>query len=222
MNKFSHQATFQTHAQAICEVGRFLFAQGWCPATSSNFSSRLDAQHAAITASGVHKGELRPEDILCVNWAGQVIDQQATPSAETLLHTHLYQADAEIGAVLHTHSVNATVLSRLYERQGEWRLQDYEVLKALPGIETHESETLIPIFPNTQDIAQLSKTVDVYRDKHPHIHGYCIAGHGFYTWGRSLNEARRHIEAFEFLFECEVLSLRLGISSRVDRTDSSG
>ncbi len=213
MNRVPDQAKFQTYAQAICEVGRFLFARGWCPATSSNFSCRLDAQLVALTASGVHKGELCPEDILCVDLQGQVLNSQRRSSAETLLHTHLYQRDAHIGAVLHTHSVNATVLSRLYAHQGKLQVQDYEVLKALSGVETHETEASIPIFPNTQDIAALSRTVDAYLDTHPPIHGYCIAGHGFYTWGRSLNEARRHIEAFEFLFECEVLTLQLSKST---------
>jgi len=210
MNKWQDQEKFQTYAQAICEVGRFLFARGWCPATSSNFSCRLDSEHAAITASGVHKGELQPENVLCVNFQGQVLGNQGKPSAETLLHTHLYQRNTNIGAVLHTHSVNATVLSRMYEKQGEVRVQDYEVLKALSGVNTHETEAIIPVFPNTQDMELLSETVDTYLNKNPHIHGYCIAGHGLYTWGSGLNEAQRHIEAFEFLLECEVLSLRLG------------
>jgi ribulose-5-phosphate 4-epimerase/fuculose-1-phosphate aldolase len=36
----------------------------------------------------------------------------------------------------------------------------------------------------------------------PPLHGFLIARHGLYTWGRDLAEARRHIEIFEFLFEC--------------------
>ncbi len=211
MQGFQDQAHFQTYAQAICETGAFLFSRGWCPATSSNFSARVDADYAAITASGVHKGELTLDDILCVDGQGQVQGSERKSSAETLLHTHLYQRDPRIGAVLHTHSVNATVLSRRYAKQGVLRLQDYEVLKALPGIDTHDSDTLLPIFPNTQDIQALAHAVDAYLDQHPEVQGYCIAGHGFYTWGQGLKEARRHIEAFEFLFECEVLNLQLGV-----------
>jgi methylthioribulose-1-phosphate dehydratase len=41
-------------------------------------------------------------------------------------------------------------------------------------------------------------------DAHQGIHGYLIAGHGFYTWGDTMEDAMRHVEAFEFLFECEV------------------
>jgi len=200
---------FQEAAQAICNVGRFLYNKGWCPATSSNFSVRIDKYFSAITASGKHKGELSLEDILLIDMQGNVIGSSSKPSAETLLHTGLYQRDAQIGSVLHTHSVNATILSRFYEQQGFIEVEDYEVLKALPNIETHETNISIPIFSNTQDIATLSKQVDAYLDNYPQTFGYCIAGHGFYSWGKDIETTRRHIEAFEFLFECHLLEMQL-------------
>jgi methylthioribulose-1-phosphate dehydratase len=204
-----NERAFQVSAQNICEVGRFLYSKGWCPATSSNFSMRVDEYFAAITASGKHKGELSVQDILLIDMNGNAIQDNVKPSAETFLHTALYQRDPQIGCVLHTHSVNATVLSRLFEKQGFLEVEDYEVLKALPNIETHETKISIPIFPNTQDIAMLAKQVDDYLNKNQQDFGYCIAGHGFYTWGKDIETARRHIEAFEFLFECVVLELQL-------------
>jgi methylthioribulose-1-phosphate dehydratase len=109
--------------------------------------------------------------------------------------------------VLHTHSVNATVLSLLTE--GGLRLRDYELLKAFPAIDTHENELAVPVFPNDQDIGRLAASVASYLDLHPETQGYLIAGHGCYTWGSRVEDARRHLEAFEFLFECEVLLRRL-------------
>lgn len=205
----SEKKSLQELSADICSTGAFLYQRGWCPATSSNFSARLDDKHVLVTASGRHKGELQTNDILCVDLQGQSLEPGQKPSAETLLHTHLYQRDPTIGAVLHTHSVKSTVLSRHYAQQGFLRLADYEVLKALEGIQTHECDTVLPIFPNTQDIASLARDVDAYLDEHPDTYAYCIAGHGFYTWGRDLAAARRHIEALEFLFECEVLHLTL-------------
>ncbi len=202
---------FNSAAQQLCDVGRFLFSRGWSPATSSNYSARLDTQHIAITSSGKAKGELSLADIMVVDLQGEALADHShkKPSAETLLHTLLYQRDAKIGGVLHTHSVNATVLSRLYAKQGFIQLEDYELLKALRGISTHETQQALPIFPNTQDIAALSVQVNQYLAENAAIHGYLIEGHGLYTWGESVAEARRHIEACEFLFECEVLSLQL-------------
>jgi methylthioribulose-1-phosphate dehydratase len=92
---------------------------------------------------------------------------------------------------------------------GEVRLRDYEVLKAFPGVDTHACEVAVPVFPNDQDIPRLAEVVTRYLNAHPETQGYLIAGHGFYTWGSSVEDACRHIEAFEFLFECEVLMRRL-------------
>ncbi len=193
---------FQRKAEEIIKAGHFLNSKGWVPATSSNFSSRLSDGHIAITASGYHKGELTPEAIMLIDGEGQAVDARQRPSAETLLHTALYKRFEGVGTVLHTHSVNATVLSRLAE--GQLVFQDYELLKAFAGVDTHETSIIVPIFPNDQNIPRLAAAVDAYMDNHPPIHGYLIAGHGLYTWGRTMAEALRHIEAFEFLFQCEL------------------
>lgn len=196
------ETDYSQKVEEIIRAGRLLNARGWVPATSSNFSVRLGDGTIAVTVSGYHKGELTEQAIMRVDAAGQAIEAGKRPSAETLLHTALYQRFPQTGAVLHTHSVNATVLSRLME--GQLVFEDYELLKAFSGIESHESKIIVPIFPNDQDIPRLSAQVDDYMDHHPPVHGYLIAGHGLYTWGGSLSEALRHIEAFEFLFECEL------------------
>ncbi|MEZ5583623.1 MAG: methylthioribulose 1-phosphate dehydratase [Candidatus Competibacteraceae bacterium] len=198
---------FSDQARQLIRAGRFFFEQGWVPATSGNFSARLNDGNIAITVSGSHKGVLEETDIMTVDSRGQALLEGKRPSAETALHTLLYRRDPAINAVLHTHSVNATVLSRLYRTA--LRLQDYEVLKAFPDIDSHECTVVVPIFPNDQNIDRLADRVARYWDEHP-LQGYLIAGHGFYTWGNSVDDARRHIEAFEFLFECELFMRRLG------------
>ncbi len=198
---------FEGAADALIDSGNFLYGRGLVPATSGNFSARLSDELAAITVSGAHKGRLRREQIMVVDMDGQPWQCQQHPSAETALHTMLYRRFPEVGCVLHTHSVNATVLSK--GRSGELLLEDYEVVKAFTGIGTHEARFVVPIFPNTQDIDALAVEVEAYMDSHPPIHGYLIAGHGLYTWGSSVEDTLRHIEAFEFLFECELVSQRV-------------
>lgn len=176
---------------------------GWTPATSSNFSERLDERHAAITVSGRDKGRLTPEDIMVVDFDGRPVATDLRPSAETLLHTRLYRRFPEVGCVLHTHSPVQTIASRLYAAQGRVHLQGYELLKALHGNTTHETAIDLPVFPNTQDMTVLAAQVDALLDKQP-MWGYLIDGHGLYAWGRDMAEARRHLEAFEFLLHCEL------------------
>jgi methylthioribulose-1-phosphate dehydratase len=69
---------------------------------------------------------------------------------------------------------------------------------------THACRVNVPVFDNDQDIARLAARVDAFMDENPLIHGYLTRGHGFYTWGATVDEALRHVEAFEFLFECEM------------------
>ena len=187
----------------IIEAGRFLYARGWSPATSSNYSTRLTASQALLTVSGKHKGQLGPDDVLATDLAGNSLEPGKKPSAETLLHTQLYSWRPEIGAVLHTHSVNATVLSRLTPGDSI-EFEDYELQKAFSGVSTHESRVLVPIFDNDQDIARLAAKVQPWLEAHPDCVGYLIRGHGLYTWGARMSDALRQIEAFEFLFECEL------------------
>ena len=183
----------------IAELAR----AGWTPATSSNFSHRLDERHCAITVSGKDKGRLVAEDIMVVDFHGQAVGRPLKPSAETLLHTQLYARFADIGCVLHTHSPVQTIASRLWGKQGHIRLAGYELLKALHGNSTHELAIDLPVFPNTQDMDVLAAQVEAALDAGP-LWGYLIDGHGLYAWGRDMAEARRHLEAFEFLLHCEL------------------
>jgi len=193
------------HARALelVETTRELAQRGWTPATSSNFSMRLDDKHAAITVSGRDKGRLTEADIMVVDLFGQPVATSQKPSAETLLHTHLYARFPDIGCVLHTHSTSQTLASRLYGAQGFIRFEGYELIKAFRGQTTHETHYDLPIFPNTQDMTILAKQVEAKLDQGP-LWGYLINGHGLYAWGRDMAEARRHLEAFDFLISCEL------------------
>ena len=188
-------------AEQLIEAGRFIDSQGWVPATSGNFSARLPDGTIAITVSGRHKGRLELADIMLIDSDANPLDGKK-PSAETRLHTALYQRFPDLQSVLHPHSINATLISRLFK--SEIVLEDYELLKALSGIDTHESRVVIPIFANDQNIPRLAEQVEQYMDRHGAIYAYIIAGHGLYTWGGSVQESLRHLEALEFLFDCEL------------------
>lgn len=199
----TYSEDFFTLAHQLIEAGRFIDSKGWVPATSGNFSARLPDGTIAITVSGKHKGRLQLDDIMLIDADANSLDGKK-PSAETQLHTSLYKRFPAIRSVLHPHSINATLVSRLFKT--EVVLEDYELLKALAGIDTHLSQVVIPIFANDQNIPRLAGQVEQYMDKSPEnpVYAYIIAGHGFYTWGSSVQEALRHLEALEFLFECEL------------------
>jgi len=193
--------TFLNAAQQLIDAGRFIDSKGWVPATSGNFSARLPDGTIAITVSGKHKGHLQTDDIMLIDSDGNSLDGKK-PSAETRLHTSLYQRFPDAQSVLHPHSINATLVSKLFDK--EIVLEGYELLKAFKGIETHESRIVVPIFANDQDIPRLARQVEAYLDAHGAIYAYIIAGHGLYTWAASVQETLRYLEALDFLFACEL------------------
>jgi methylthioribulose-1-phosphate dehydratase len=196
----SQGQTFTRAAEGLVAAGRYLHQHGWVPATSGNFSARLDDGHVAVTVSGRHKGRLGVDDIMTVDLEGRPVGTDQRPSAETALHTQIYRRFPQTGAVLHTHSPNATVLSR--RRPQGLVLEGFELLKAFEGNTTHETQLTVPVFANDQAIPRLAAEVEKALDADASLHGYLIAGHGLYTWGSSLEDALRHVEAFEFLFQC--------------------
>lgn len=198
--------------QAVTEVIAFLHARGWTPATSSNFSCRTAPTSPlfSVSVSGLDKGCLTADDFILVDGQGQPVDsarQSLKPSAETLLHALIYQQFPQANVVLHTHSVNGTVLSKLYEQQHGLWLCDFEILKGLEGIKTHQAEVWLPIFSNAQDMQGLSADILAELHQKPPVYGFLLAGHGLYTWGDTAAQAKRHVEVFEYLFEA-ILTLR--------------
>jgi methylthioribulose-1-phosphate dehydratase len=193
----------------LASIGRWMSTRGLLPATSGNLSCRVSATHVAITASGCDKGDLSPEDVLVVGIdAG--IDDPAAPrmSAETPLHLQLYRDRPATGAVLHGHSIASTLVSATRLGQGRLVLAGYELLKAFRGVTTHEASVEVPIFANSQDMAALAATVSERLARAPAAVCYLLAGHGAYAWGESVGEARRHLEALEFLLTCQLKEVR--------------
>jgi len=198
-------------AEALCTTACWCYAQGWVPATSGNFSVRLGSR-ILVTASGLDKGTLTREGLLEVDLDGRKVAGSGRPSAETGLHLALYRARPTAGAILHVHTVWNTLISAHHAALGHVPIEGYELLKGLDGVGTHEHLEQMPILENSQDYAQLTAGMTAALDKFPRAHGVLLARHGLYTWGDSVADARRHLEALEFLFEVEMRRLTGGHS----------
>lgn len=194
--------SFEQARGAIVAVGRWLDSKGWAPATSGNYSARLDDDSFAVTVSGRHKGRLTPDDVMRVDAAGASLDGKK-PSAETALHLALYRAFPDIGAVLHSHSPAAVGLSRAVAGDG-YRLAGHEMLKALPGIATHDITVTLPIVENSQDMVVVEAEIAPRLLETGAIPAYLIRSHGLYGWGRDMAEAERVIEAIEWMIAAEL------------------
>jgi methylthioribulose-1-phosphate dehydratase len=191
-------ADLDATVRSLLEVGRAFAARGSVPATSGNFSLRLDERRVAITRSGTDKGALVPADIVVAH-----LDAPPPPgaSAETALHLALYRDRPAVRAVIHTHADAAAVLSRAGR---DVLLSGWELLKAFAGVTSHDASVPILVFPNDQDVPALATRVSARLREVPAAPAYLLAGHGLYTWGSSLAEAMRHAVALEHLLACEL------------------
>jgi methylthioribulose-1-phosphate dehydratase len=196
------QKVLQREIDELCATARGCYARGWVPATSGNFSVRWGSR-VFITATGLDKGMLTPEDLLEIDMDGAVLGGKGRPSAETSLHTVIYRERVHARAILHVHTVWNTLLSRKFEGERQVALRGYELLKGLAGVATHEHEERVPIVGNTQDYLLLAEKFKAVLHENGEAHGVLLSRHGLYTWGESVAEARRHLEALEFLFEVE-------------------
>ena len=189
-------------APLLAEAGRALYGRGWAFGTAGNFSAVLDREplSLAISRSSIDKGQLTAAQFLAVDGEGRRTRGEGKPSDETVVHLAVVR-ERGAGAVLHTHSVWNTLLSEASGDEGGLVIEGFEMLKGLAGVATHEHAEWVPIIPNTQDYTQMSRDVVAALRLHPRAHGILLRGHGLYTWGTDLAEAKRHVEILEFLFE---------------------
>jgi methylthioribulose-1-phosphate dehydratase len=179
-------------------------SRGWFPATSGNLSMRLDGGDGAgggafvITSSGKDKSQSTPEDFLVVNEKGRPLElTRLKPSAETLIHSEIYRLTG-CGAIFHTHTIFNNIVSEMYWERQSVPIQGIELIKAF-NIWDEDAEIEVPILPNYADIPKIAELIED-RIK-PRVPGILLRKHGIYAWGDNAFAAKRHLEAFEFLFE---------------------
>lgn len=189
--------------QALTDAVRFFHGRGWCPATSSNFSHRDPSREGFwVSQSGVDKGAFGPEHLMHVDEEGRPVPgEERRPSAETLLHAMVYRVRPAATSVLHVHAPHSVVMSRAMLKEGVVRLEGWELQKGLQGQTTHEAEVAIPIFDNAQDMIELVDRIEPRLSGDAHLVAFLLAGHGLYAFGRSVSEAKRHVEVVEALLE---------------------
>ncbi|MCW2254663.1 methylthioribulose-1-phosphate dehydratase [Providencia alcalifaciens] len=189
--------------EILAQTCHWIGNKGWAPATGGNMSVREDEKWCWLSESGKDKGSLTTEDFLQVDIKANHVPSGRKPSAETALHTLVYRLFPQASSVLHVHTSNATILSRVIKTD-KLVLTGYEMQKSLSGQISHLDEVIIPIFDNDQDIDALAHRIEEYAVQNPLRYGFLLRGHGLTCWGNTIQEAARHLEGLEFLFECEM------------------
>jgi methylthioribulose-1-phosphate dehydratase len=189
--------------QELTETGREFYRRGWARAASGNFSILLARKplRLCITAAGNEKGTLDETNFLELDDDAEILQGFGRPSDETLVHLSIYRLRPKARCILYSQTVWGTMLSDKFFVDGSIAVQGYEVLKGLAGVESHEHTERVPIVENSQDQIALSHVIENVLLENPSIHGIYIRRHGLYCWGETVEETRRNVEIFEFLFE---------------------
>ncbi|HEU4965434.1 MAG TPA: methylthioribulose 1-phosphate dehydratase [Bacilli bacterium] len=195
-------------AQQLVDVSQNFAAKGWFPATSGNLSIKLshDPLIFGVTASGRDKENLQPSDILFVDGGSKAVEPTLLkPSAETLVHAEVYQKiGGGAGSVLHVHTLYNNLISEIYAQEGKLTLSGMELIKGL-NIWEEDAVIEVPIVENFADIPKLAEEIGKRLD--PRVPGVLIRNHGIYAWGEDVFAAKRHVQAFEFMFQYHFLWL---------------
>lgn len=191
----------------IAQVIRNYNSKGWSPATSTNYSFKDEKNQIWVSRSGIDKSEFKGEDFIKINLKGEAIEEYVNlkPSAETLIHCFIYKMFPETKVILHSHGINPVVISSL--EKAEVSFEGYEIQKGFEGQKTHLNKITIPILDNSQEMSFFEKEL-VYKQAQITNHCFIIRKHGTYAWGKSLFEAKRHLETLDYLCECKLKTIK--------------
>jgi methylthioribulose-1-phosphate dehydratase len=186
----------------LASVKRELAARDWFPGTSGNLSIKVSDEPLTclVTVSGKDKYKETKEDFVLVDKEGNPLTEQGKPSAETVIHLEVYKR-TDAGCSLHVHTLDNNLISELYADKGSITFRNVELIKAF-GIWEENGELTIPIVENFADLPKLGKAVgeQISAD----TKAVLIRNHGITVWGGNALEAKRHLEACEFLFSYQM------------------
>lgn len=176
----------QQEREEIVSFGRKLIASKLTTGSGGNLSIfNRELGYIAIKPTGIDYLEMRPEDVVVINPAGEIVAGSLKPSSEVSLHLGLLKARPEMKAVIHTHQVYATTLACL-----NWEIPAVHYLVGFSG-------NKVPLAPyatyGTPELAQnIVQAIGQY-------HACLMANHGIVTLGANLSQAFNVAEELELV-----------------------
>jgi L-fuculose-phosphate aldolase len=164
--------------KAVSDAGKKLITNNLVGGTWGNISCRIDEARMAITPSGMSYESLGPEDITIVDFGSDDVTWEGKykPSAEMKLHIAIYRERKDIGAVIHSHSMNASTVA-VARREVPPILDDMVQILG-PSIRVAEYA-----LPSTKKIVK--KTMKALKGRNAAL----MANHGAVCIGRDMEEA---------------------------------
>lgn len=185
-------------------VSEGLVIQTWGNASAVDRATGL----MVIKPSGVPYDEMQPKDMVVVSLeTGQVVEGDLKPSSDTPTHLVLYRAFAEIGGVVHTHSLFATA----------WA----QARKPIPALGTTHADYFYGPIPCTRQLkpreiqsdyeAETGNViVETFAGRDPlSCPAVIVANHGPFAWGKTVEDAVHNALVMEHIARLASETLRV-------------
>lgn len=176
--------------QEIVRIGQMMYEREYLCGFEGNLSVRLGDNRILITPSGLHKGLLRPEQLLIVDNEGQVIGYQTEarrglrPTSELPMHLEAYRQRPDVIAVVHAHPPITVALSIAGIPMNTPLLPEVIVLLGM-----------VPTAPYS--MSSSTEGADAIRELIRHNDAVILERHGTITVGTSLTQAFMRLETVE-------------------------
>ena len=195
MTARKHLSSALAQHKAVLATAREMSARGLSPGRSGNVSCRW-GEGMLITPSGMAYDTIAPADVVEVGGDGAVPAGSRMPSSEWRFHLAAYAQRPDMAAIVHTHSLHATVLACAHKP-----IPAFHYMVAVAGGRE------IPLVPYaTFGTDAMSRHVAAGLSRH---NACLMANHGQIAIGATLEAALELAAEVEVLAEqfCKVLAL---------------
>ncbi len=191
---------WEREKREVLGAAKSISEKGLVAGASGNVSLRLtpdgEQELLAITPSGKGYDTLTLDDIQVIDFEGKTVEGKLAPSSEMLLHIEIYKARKDIKAMVHTHSVFASIMA--VARLEIPPILDEQVI--LTGGEVKVAEYAPP---GGKDLARNALAALENRN------AVILANHGMVGTGKSMQEALTVAEVVERLAKIYLHTLSL-------------
>lgn len=194
----------------VIEKGNEMLALNLTIGTWGNISCRIPGHdYIAITPSGMSYDILSSEDIVIVDFQGNIIKSKRKPSIELPLHLAIYKARQDLQAIVHTHSAYATAMAAA-RKEIPGAVED---LVQIVGGNVRVNEYALP---GTEQLGL--NTVKAMEGRNAVL----LANHGMLGAGRDLDEAFKVCQIVEKSAKIIILAQLIGGVVKLSPDDIEG
>ena len=201
--------------QLLVSLLKSFYQKGWCSGTGGGLSIKFN-QNVFYAPSGVSKEMLDENDIFMFDESDKLLSDVAGHKISECrpIFDEIYRLRPTTQCCIHSHSLNAVMVCELFRNSREFTISNYETIKGIRGLK-YSDTCVVPIIDNTERESELVSSINDAIIRYPEAFGVLVDRHGFYCFGDSWQEAKKHAECYDYLFE---LVLKLQYHQRLSST----